>query len=424
MSNVSLPSTRARLTLGAIAAAMTGLAIYQWLELLSVREGHQPLCAVNETLNCTVVWNSAFASKVHALTGLPVAGWGVVWGVTALGLVALLSRGGGQQASSASALLALRFWGLLGIGTSLGLGAASFKAGALCLTCLGTYALVIAFFAVAWKSSAAPFFGESSQLKSAIGWTLLLSAVAYGLMLYPGSKTPKETVGSLTQNDDAKDPAEVFKDLPAESRKLLDDVREDYRQTPAFDTSQFKARSLKGAPNAHVKIIDFTDLLCGHCRALVLTLAQIEKLASKGQLSVEARNYPLDGECNPHITQTVGDGVRCLGAKALICLEGTPEFWQVREKLFESQRELDKERVMRIATSTGMSRSALEACVNSAETKAKLDEDIRYATMLQIKGTPLVLLNGKPVPPYPPFLLGMVLAQGNVDSPVFSGNKP
>jgi serine/threonine-protein kinase len=400
---------------------MTGLAVYQWLELLSVRAGHKPTCAVNETVDCTAVWNSPFASRLHELLGIPVAGMGVVWGLAALGLLALLTA----RPSNVAAITAVRGWALVGALSCVVFAVASFGAGALCLTCMGTYVLVLAFCAVALKASTVPLLPPGPPSRSAAGWMLAFGAAAYLLALYPGSKTSNFDGGGLSKSS-GKDsnPIEVFKTLTDEERKMLDEVRSDYRQTPAFDTSMFKARVRKGPVDAKMKVIDFTDILCSHCRALVTTMAQIEKLAPPGQLTVEARYYPLDGECNAQVSRTVGDGLRCLGAKALICLEGTPEYWSVREKLFEAQTELDKERIMRIVTSTGMSRGAMEACVGSSETKAKLDEDIKYATLFNIQGTPLVLINGKPTPPYGPFLLGMALAQGNVDSPVFSGKVP
>ena len=400
---------------------MTGLAIYQWLELLSVRQGNKPTCSVNDTLDCAAVWNSAFASRIHDLLGVPVAGLGVVWGVAALGLLAVLTA----RPSRVAAMAAVRGWALVGALSCVVFAAASFGAHALCLTCLGTYVLVLTFLAVALKCSSVPLFPEGAEARVAAGWMLLFGAGAFLLALYPGTRTPKQGDSSLAQKGDAAaDPVAVFKTLTDEERKMLDEVRDEYRQLPAFDTSQFKPRARQGPAEAKVRIVDFTDLLCGHCRALVATMTQIEKLAPAGALSVEARYYPLDGECNSQITHPVGDGLRCLGAKALICLEGTPDYWSVREKLFEAQPELDKERIIRIATSTGMSRGALEACVGSVETKAKLDEDIKYATLFNIKGTPLVLINGKPAPAYGPFLLGMVLGHGNVDSPVFSGQKP
>src|SRR4051812_39649124 len=67
------------------------LAVYQWMELIVVRGGGAAVCSVNETVNCATVWSSPFASRVHGLVGMPVAGLGLVWGLTAFALSALLT---------------------------------------------------------------------------------------------------------------------------------------------------------------------------------------------------------------------------------------------------------------------------------------------------------------------------------------------
>src|SRR5687767_9061603 len=71
------------LVLLGLALAEVGLSIFQWNELLTLRAGGTTSCGINATVNCETVWNSAFASRMHGLTGLPVAGLGVVWGLVA-----------------------------------------------------------------------------------------------------------------------------------------------------------------------------------------------------------------------------------------------------------------------------------------------------------------------------------------------------
>ena len=219
--------------------------------LSSVRQGNKPICSVNEKLDCAAVWNSAFASRIHDLLGVPVAGLGVVWGVAALGLLAVLTT----RPSRVAAITAVRGWALVGALSCVVFDAASFGAHALCLTCLGTYVLVLAFLAVALTCSDVPLLPEGSESRVAAGWMLLFGAGAFLLALYPGTRTPKLGDSSLSQKSDpAVDPVAVFKTLTAEERKVLDEVRDEYRQLPAFDTSMFKPRARKGPAEAKVRI--------------------------------------------------------------------------------------------------------------------------------------------------------------------------
>src|SRR4051794_33008968 len=106
--------SRGVIALIALGALETALSIYQWLELVHVRNGGQTICSINETVNCETVWNSAFASKVHELIGMPVAALGTVWGLVALAIaIALLLR---QRAGKDWQTLALsaRLIGVIG----------------------------------------------------------------------------------------------------------------------------------------------------------------------------------------------------------------------------------------------------------------------------------------------------------------------
>ena len=90
------------------AAADAGLAVYQWRELFTIRAGGTAACSINETVNCATVWNSALASKVHDLLGMPVAGLGLVWALTAVILSGLLARAASAGKPLAASIGAVR----------------------------------------------------------------------------------------------------------------------------------------------------------------------------------------------------------------------------------------------------------------------------------------------------------------------------
>ncbi len=180
------------------------------------------------------------------------------------------------------------------------------------------------------------------------------------------------------------------------------------------------AHPLYGPADAPVRLVDFTDILCGHCRMLEGMLDQIKQAVPVGKLSIEPRYFPLDGECNPGGGAPKGDGIRCTGAKAEICLEGAKDYWAIRGQLFEHQAELtSRDKVLELASSGSVPRATLETCINAPETAARLAADIAWANNYNIDGTPLVLLNGRDTPPVAPFLLGMALSGGDASSKYF-----
>ncbi|RMG21264.1 MAG: hypothetical protein D6729_01085, partial [Deltaproteobacteria bacterium] len=190
------PSTRSLVAVTAIGIVSALWALFQWAELLVLRAGGTPFCAVSETLDCNAVWNSDFAGLVHRSTGLPIAGWGLVWSlvVIALGLWALLLRGEGRRLGAVTTAIRLSAW--VGVVISLGLAGVSLAAGALCLGCLGTYLLVAILAGITlfgWRGLGFP------EVAKGLGRAALLTAAAYLVLLWPGLSTPGDAAAEAGQ---------------------------------------------------------------------------------------------------------------------------------------------------------------------------------------------------------------------------------
>jgi serine/threonine-protein kinase len=181
------------------------------------------------------------------------------------------------------------------------------------------------------------------------------------------------------------------------------------------------ARRLIGAPTAPVRLTEFTDILCGHCGNLHETLGILREMLPEGSFALEPRQFPLDSECNPAVQMSSGRGVQCLAARAMICLEAN--WTSFADDLFENQRRLTKNRIYDLAAPF-MSRERLEDCVASPETEAKLRDDIAWALQHEIRGTPLLLVNGREVTRSLQFLYALILAEANTQHPAFAVLPP
>lgn len=420
------PSTAALATLLGSSAALSGLAIYQWAELLVVRAGGTPACAVNETFNCAAVWNSAFASLVHATFGIPIAGLGLLWGLVALVLPLLAVWHQKQGKDTAPFLTAIKLWAAAGALACVAFIAASVQAKAVCLTCLGTYALTTAYVVGAFALLPRPAFPDSATLVPGGAWALVIAAPLFLVLLYPGGNTPK-AVTKVDVKVDAKATPDQAKQwlasLPEQEKLQAAYARAVYLQAQPRDVSAFPVRTRLGPANAPVRIVEFTDILCGHCRMFESLLAQLVAM-DPSRVSVEPRYFPLDSECNPDLQHSTKDGVRCLGAKVQLCLEQHPRFTEIRHELFENQAALSKRLILQVAAKAGLGEDALMACVNSPETAKRLADDIAYAKLYGIEGTPLVLVNGKEAPAAPAFLAALVMANGDANAPLFDVLPP
>jgi serine/threonine-protein kinase len=432
---------------GALGAAVAlavvhGLwALFQWAQLMVARGGGDAFCGIDGSDACASIWDSPFASAVQHWTGLPVAGWGLAWSLVAfaLALGALVRRARGRAPEpvwTAAVLTALA-----GVAGVVALAAASVAFGELCSTCAVTYVLVIGYAAICLR--------EADRLRSAAvlrGGALAMGATlaAFLGLLYPGLHTPhaaSDAGRALLERaaHRAPEPPEsasgfsadggptrlsmdqMIADLPPPHRQALSDLIGLYAESGAVPLRP--ARSLLGPPRAPVRITEFTDVLCGHCADLHHTLEALGELLPTGSFSVEPRQFPLDSACNPELTHESTTPVRCLAARAQICLEASPRAFDFTGALFENGLDLTEERVFELGARF-VSRESLEACVAAPETEAKLQDDIAWAAEHDIQGTPLVLVNGRKGSPFPPFLVAMVLSEGRTQHPAFESLPP
>ena len=62
--------------------------------------------------------------------------------------------------------------------------------------------------------------------------------------------------------------------------------------------------------------------------------------------------------------------------------------------------------------------------MSDSATEAALRDDIAWAMSCDIKGTPLMLVNGRTAPAFPPFLHAILLAGGDAKHPLFAYLPP
>jgi serine/threonine-protein kinase len=440
--------------LGALAALWS---LFLWGELRLARAGGSPFCGLGDSADCAAVWDSAFASSVHRLTGMPVAGWGLVWGLVAFALpvAALLRAAQGRPLGPlASAMRVTAAGGAVAVFVFV---AVSLSERALCFGCFATYVIAGGYAGIAltgWRNVGLPEAGRGFALSA--GCTL----AAYFLLLYPGTRTPRSNAeasrAALAQipiatsasanpatpapatpasagpaspvSADPASPAAPEADglaafvasLPQAQKQTLSDALFAYRQ--ASPRPLGIPRLLVGPASAPVRITEFTDVLCSHCAELHETLHELTRRVPPGSFSVEPRHFPLDGECNPMVTRRDAP-VRCLAARAQICLERKPGAFDFAGTLFERQRSLKPDMVLAIAQ-THAPRSELQACIASPETATKLRSDIDQAAAHGVDGTPLVLVNGRRGASFGPFLYAMVLTKGSPEHPAFAALPP
>ena len=142
-----------------------------------------------------------------------------------------------------------------------------------------------------------------------------------------------------------------------------------------------------------------------------------------GSFSIDSRQFPLDGTCNPNVPFKASDPIRCTAAKAIICAEKEGRAFDFAGKLFRSRLTLTEDKIYGLAEPF-LPHKELAACISDPETEEKLRDDIAWAMECGLQGTPLVLVNGRVAPAFPPFLEAILLAGGNTNHPLFAFLRP
>ncbi len=433
--------------LAVLASGSALWAVFLWRELLAARAGETPFCGFGDSADCGDLWSAAFASTLHHMTGVPVAGWGLVWALVAAMLpLAAIAYPGSKRRDDALAT-AIELTAAAGVAGIVVLLAASAAEGLFCTSCALTYVLTLAYAAITFLSLRRPV----PRSPRGVAWAAGATVAAYLLLLYPGLNTPKSTsdegrralAGAPRQSPagGTAPPAtstggqsstprlvggvdvdrmleEFVASLRPQILQGLSDTLYLYRQGRQFPPETPRVLAL-GEPGARVLITEFTDILCSHCATLHEVMQQLAEILPAGSFNVDARHFPLDGRCNSHLRPREGDDVRCLAAMAQICVEDTGQGGKFASALFERQRDLTSEQVYEVAEPF-IDRDRLDACMSSAETRRKLRDDVDFAQLYEPHGTPVVLVGGREGNPFPPFLYAIILAGGDAEHPAFA----
>jgi protein-disulfide isomerase len=136
--------------------------------------------------------------------------------------------------------------------------------------------------------------------------------------------------------------------------------------------------ALRGASQAPVIIVEYSDFQCPYCRRFVTdTLPELDRLyVSTGKVRLAFRELPLPihGQA-----QRAAEGAECAAQQG--------QFWQLHDALFAHPTELDEAGIRRHALALGLEPKGFDACMAGASSE-KVRTDVASARALGVAGTP------------------------------------
>jgi protein-disulfide isomerase len=141
---------------------------------------------------------------------------------------------------------------------------------------------------------------------------------------------------------------------------------------------------VRGAADAPVTIVEFSDFECPFCKQAHPTLKQLlERYPGKVRLAY--RDFPLDS-IHPQARRA---------AEAARCAQDQGKFWEYHDVLFTQSPQLALEDLRRYAGQVGLDVTKFDGCLSAGVHKATVQRDLDEGNRLGITGTPAFFINGR-----------------------------
>ncbi len=140
---------------------------------------------------------------------------------------------------------------------------------------------------------------------------------------------------------------------------------------------------VKGAKDALVTIVQFSDYQCPFCTRVEPTITKILD-EYKGKVRVAWKDLPLPFHNN---AMPAAMAARSAGEQG--------KFWEMHGKLFANQAALDRPSLDKYAQELGLNMGKFKASMDSEKHKKDIEADVAAGAKIGARGTPAFFVNGK-----------------------------
>ena len=148
----------------------------------------------------------------------------------------------------------------------------------------------------------------------------------------------------------------------------------------------------KGAADAKVTLVEYTDFQCPFCSRAHNTLEDVLK-QYEGKVKLTYKSLPLN--IHPWAEDAAVAGV-CIYQQG-----GNDAFWKITDYFFQNQQSITKDtlkaKVLEFAKTANVDADKLTKCMDDKATLPTIQADQAEAQALGFNSTPSFLVNGRPI---------------------------
>ena len=140
---------------------------------------------------------------------------------------------------------------------------------------------------------------------------------------------------------------------------------------------------VRGADGARVTVVEYGDFECPYCGGLYAALKQLERRLGGG-FRLVFRHFPLT-QVHPHAL-AAAEAAEAAGEQG--------RFWEMHDRLFEHQRQLEAADLLRHAEHVGLDVERFASAIAHDRGRERVEVDVASGRSSGVNGTPALYIDG------------------------------
>ncbi len=141
----------------------------------------------------------------------------------------------------------------------------------------------------------------------------------------------------------------------------------------------------RGPADAPVTIVEFSEYQCPFCARVTPTLREIEQ-KYPGKVRIVFKDFPLPNHAE---APKAAEAAHCAGEQG--------KYWELHDRLFANQRQLQVPELKAHAKAVGLDQAAFDQCLDSGKHAANVQTDLDLGSGMGVQSTPTLYINGRVV---------------------------